>query len=63
MEDICNLIASLNATVVIASHQVQRAGELCDKAMLLEEGQIRWKGKSTDGWDAYQRSIQDLTRE
>ena len=63
VEDICDLISSLEATVVIASHQVQRAGELCDKAMLLEEGQIRWKGDSVDGWDAYQRSIQVLTRE
>ena len=63
VEDMCNVISSLEATVVIASHQVQRAGELCDKAMLLEEGQIRWKGNSVDGWDAYQRSVLDLTRE
>jgi ABC-type multidrug transport system ATPase subunit len=63
VEDICDLISSLDATVVIASHQVQRAGELCNKAMLLEEGQIRWKGDSVDGWGAYQRSIQDFVRE
>ena len=63
VEDICSLIADLDATVVLASHQVQRAGDLCDKAMLLEEGQIRWKGNAANGWEAYQRSIQDLSRE
>ena len=58
VEDICNLISQLNTTVVITSHQVQRAGELCDRAILLEQGQVRWKGKGSDGWNAYQRSIQ-----
>lgn len=62
VQDICNLISGLKATVVIASHQVQRAGELCDTGILLEQGQIRWKGNASEGWNAYQRSIRKLSQ-
>ena len=61
VEDICTLISSLDATVIIASHQVQRAGELCDRALLLEQGQIRWQGDASQGWTAYQRSVREMS--
>jgi ABC-2 type transport system ATP-binding protein len=32
------------AAVVMASHAVRRAGRLCDRAVLLERGQIVWRG-------------------
>ncbi len=32
------------AAVVMASHAVRRAGALCDRAVLLERGQIVWRG-------------------
>ena len=31
-------------TVVIASHLVERAAPLCEEAVLLEKGQVRWRG-------------------
>lgn len=42
-------------TVIVASHQVDRARLLCDRAILLHQGQIRWQGPAEDvdrAWDA-----------
>jgi heme exporter protein A len=36
------------ATVVIASHQLARAGALCDDAIVLEEGRLAWSGAARE---------------
>ncbi|HJN76387.1 MAG TPA: ABC transporter ATP-binding protein [Myxococcota bacterium] len=41
-------------TVVVASHQVSRARHLCERALLLDKGQVRWTGPAADigrAWD------------
>jgi heme exporter protein A len=35
-------------TVVIASHQLARAGALCDDAVVLEEGRLAWSGPARE---------------
>ena len=35
-------------TVIVASHQVDRARHLCDRAILLHQGQVRWEGPAVD---------------
>lgn len=35
-------------TVIVASHQVDRARHLCDRAILLHQGQVRWEGPALD---------------
>lgn len=35
-------------TVIVASHQVDRARHLCDRAILLHQGQSRWEGPAID---------------
>lgn len=50
------LVRELNeqgTTMVIASHQVARAGALCPRAMLLDRGQVRWEGAGADAERAW----------
>jgi heme exporter protein A len=54
MDRVGSLIRGLEGTVILASHQVQRAAELCDRAILLDEGQLRWQGPADRAWDAWQ---------
>ena len=55
MERVGTLIGGLDGTVILASHQVERAADLCDRAILLDEGQICWHGPADRAWDAWQR--------
>ncbi|MCB9792848.1 MAG: heme ABC exporter ATP-binding protein CcmA [Alphaproteobacteria bacterium] len=41
-------LTEAGTTVVMASHLVDRAGSLCDRAMLLDKGQVRWQGPAGD---------------
>jgi len=46
-----NLLRDLTesgVTVIVASHQVDRARHLCDRAILLHQGQVRWEGPALD---------------
>ena len=46
-----SLVRGLRArgtTVVIASHQLARAGALCDDAVVLEEGRLAWSGPARE---------------
>ena len=48
-------ILELPGAVIIASHQVQHAAPLCTRAILMDEGQIRWQGpasKAEAAWRA-----------
>jgi heme exporter protein A len=45
------LIRDLRAagtTVVLSTHQVARGATLCDEAVLLEAGRVKWRGKAAD---------------
>jgi heme exporter protein A len=53
MDQMGELIAALPGAVVIASHQVERAGALCSRAMLLEGGLPRWQGPARSAWAAW----------
>lgn len=53
MDAVSRLIASLPGTVIVASHQVQRASALCDQALLLADGLPRWRGPARQAWDAW----------
>jgi heme ABC exporter ATP-binding subunit CcmA len=51
-------IARLPGSVIFASHQVRHAAPLCDRAILLDEGQIRWSGAADQAeaaWRALHR--------
>lgn len=42
--DLVNLLRELPGTLVVASHRIARAATLCDRAILLDEGLVRWRG-------------------
>ncbi len=55
MDSVAELIRSLPGTVIVASHQLERASALCDHAVLLEQGLPRWSGpagQSVEAWRA-----------
>lgn len=53
VEQISSLFVSLGATIVIASHQVESAAQICTRAMLLEDGVRRWEGSADNAWKAW----------
>jgi heme exporter protein A len=55
MDRVGELIGRLDGTVLLASHQVERAAALCDRAILLDEGQLRWQGPADRAWEAWQQ--------
>lgn len=55
MDQVADLIRGLPGTVVVASHQVRRAGALCDRALLLDHGLPRWLGPASEAWEAWTR--------
>lgn len=47
-------LSEQGTTVVVASHHVDRARHLCQRALLLDQGQVRWTGPAQDidrAWD------------
>ncbi len=57
VENLCQDIDEMDATFIIASHQVERASELCTHALLLSDGIPRWTGLASDAWKAW-RAVQ-----
>lgn len=55
MDQMTRLIAQVRGTVIISSHQLERAGELCDHALLLDAGLPRWQGPARNIVDAWQK--------
>jgi len=56
-------IEALPGAVIIASHQVQHAAPLATRAVLMDEGQIRWTGRADQAeaaWRALHRERGDL---
>ena len=60
---VSSAIKALPGGVVIASHQVHHAAPLCTRAILMDEGQIRWAGPATqasNAWHALHEERGDL---
>lgn len=56
-------IRELPGAVIIASHQVHHAAPLCTRAILMDEGQIRWTGtadQAETAWRALHKERGDL---
>ncbi len=53
MESTAELIRSLPGTVVVASHQLERSSQLCERALLLEQGLPRWSGPAREAPEAW----------
>ena len=47
-DELARILSELNGAVVIASHQLRRAANICDRALLLGEGVPRWRGPAGD---------------
>ena len=47
------LIAGLPGAVMVASHQVVRAARLCDRALLMDQGAVRWMGPADEAVEAW----------
>jgi heme exporter protein A len=48
VEDWIRGFRSAGVTVVLASHDLERAADLCDRAVLLQQGQKVWSGPATE---------------
>lgn len=48
VDDLLRELTDIGVTVVVASHHVDRARLICDRAMLLHQGQVRWTGPAVD---------------
>ena len=60
---VSSAIRALPGAVIIASHQVQHAAPLCTRALLMDEGQVRWMGPATQAeaaWRALHQERGDL---
>ncbi|MFT5680102.1 MAG: heme exporter protein A [Myxococcota bacterium] len=60
VSQVADLIRSLPGTVVVTSHQVERAATLCDRAVLLQDGLMRWEGAATSAWSAWRASQREV---
>ncbi len=47
------LIAALPGAVIVASHQVVRASRLCERAILMDQGAVRWMGPAEQAVEAW----------
>lgn len=61
VSQVADLIRSLPGTVVVTSHQVERAASLCQRAVLLEGGQVRWQGRAEQAWAAWRASQREVS--
>jgi heme exporter protein A len=55
MDQMTRLIADIRGTVVCASHQLERASAICDRALLFEGGVPRWLGPAPDVRAAWEK--------
>jgi heme exporter protein A len=52
MDDVVRESRERGATVIMATHQLERGSTLADFALLLEQGEIEWSGRAVDLLDA-----------
>jgi ABC-type multidrug transport system ATPase subunit len=55
VDDLAALLAGLPGALVVASHQIARAAEICDRALLLEQGQQVWAGPARQAVAAWRQ--------
>jgi len=51
--DVSQMVQELPGAVIMVSHQVERAALLCDRAILMDNGLVRWIGPARRAWDAW----------
>ncbi len=59
MGQVAELIRSLPGTVIVASHQIEQAAALCDRALLLRGGLDLWQGPAHQAWAAWRAGQQE----
>ena len=47
-------------TVILASHHVSRALQLCDRALILHQGKLTFDEPRRDPWESFQRAFADF---
>ncbi len=60
--DVSAFIRSRTGTVIIASHQVERAAAVCTRAVLLDQGLMRWSGPADRAWEAWRKVQEESAR-
>ena len=58
VEALSQFVRQSGASIILTSHQIERAAALCNRAVMLENGLIRWQGEALDAWRAWQQSQQ-----
>ena len=48
VDGVVRTLRARGATVLIASHQLARAGALCERGLVLEQGRLTWQGPAND---------------
>lgn len=56
VEALSQFVRQSTASIILTSHQIERAAALCERAVMLENGLIRWQGPAHDAWRAWQQS-------
>lgn len=59
VDDLLQDLAVGGCTVLVASHQVERASALCDRALLIRQGLPRWTGQASDAPKAWKLHLQE----
>ena len=55
VDDLAALLVGLPGALVVASHQIARAAEICDRALLLDQGQQVWAGPARQAVSAWRQ--------
>ena len=53
VDQLADIIRTMPGTVIMTSHRIAYAASICDRGLLLHEGQVRWSGPATDAWSAW----------
>ncbi len=51
--DLVDLLRGMPGTFLVASHRIARAAAFCDRAVLLDEGLVRWRGPADQAVQAW----------
>ncbi|MEL6345815.1 MAG: heme ABC exporter ATP-binding protein CcmA [Myxococcota bacterium] len=58
ISQVAEIIRGLPGTVIVVSHQIEQAAALCERAVLLQSGVMRWSGPARQAWGAWRASQQ-----
>jgi ABC-type uncharacterized transport system ATPase subunit len=48
VDDVVAALRSRGATVLVATHQLERGAALCERGLVLEAGRVAWTGPARD---------------